>query len=110
MARRCCVVCGRPVCDRCRRGPRHTALCEEHRGIRLFAGWAEALRTSSDVEAEIVAGSLRAAGIEAQVLSQKDRANVVTFGGLSVVRVLVPAFLLEDAQRALRSGDLPDAG
>jgi len=35
---------------------------------------------------------LRDAGFEAHVLSQKDSTNVVTPGGLSVVRVLVPAF------------------
>lgn len=51
----------------------------------------------------LVAGILRGARIEARVLSQKDRANVVTFGGLSVVRVLVPAFMYEDAVSVIRA-------
>jgi hypothetical protein len=68
------------------------------------------LRTSSEIEAELAAGLLRAEGLDAHVLSQKDSANVVTFGGLSVVRVLVPAYLLEGAWAALRSEGLADAG
>lgn len=98
------------MCRRCRRGPRHTALCDEHRRVRLVSGWAEVFRTSSELEAELAAGILRGAGVEAHVLSQKDRANVVTFGSLSVIRVLVPAFLLEEAGLALRAEDVLGAG
>jgi hypothetical protein len=71
------------------------------------------MRTSDELEARWQADVLRDAGIEAQVLSQKDRANVVTFGGLSVVRLLVPAFRLEEALVRLdrpgaeREGDRP---
>jgi hypothetical protein len=45
-----------------------------------------------------VSDGLSGEGIEARVLSQKDRANVVTFGGLSILRVLVPAFRFEEAR------------
>ena len=65
--------------------------------MRVIEGWAEVMRTSDELEAGWQADLLRESGIEAQVLSQKDRANVVTFGGLSVVRLLVPAFRLEEA-------------
>lgn len=71
------------------------------------------MRTSDELEARWQADVLRDAGVEAQVMSQKDRANVVTFGGLSVVRLLVPAFRLEEALvrldqlRAEREGDGP---
>lgn len=71
------------------------------------------MRTSDELEARWQADVLRDAGVEAQVMSQKDRANVVTFGGLSVVRLLVPAFRLEEALvrldrlRAEREGDRP---
>ena len=67
-------------------------------------------RTSSELEAELTAGILRGAGIEAHVLSQKDSANVVTFGGLSVVRVLVPAFLLAEAESTLRAEGVQGTG
>lgn len=73
----------------------------------MIEGWAEALRTSDELEARWQADVLRESGIEAQVLSQKDRANVVTFGGLSVVRLLVPAFRLEEALDRIRR-DRPD--
>jgi len=58
------------------------------------------------LEAGLVAGILRGADFEAHVLSQKDSANVVTFGGLSVVRVLVPAFRHEAAAALLREEGL----
>jgi hypothetical protein len=67
-------------------------------------------RTTSELEAELVAGILRGARIEAHVLSQKDRTNVVTFGGLSIVRVLVPAFRLAEALSALKAEDVQGAG
>lgn len=63
----------------------------------MIEGWAEALRTADDIEARLISDGLNGAGIEARILSQKDRANVVTFGGLSIVRVLVPAHRLEEA-------------
>jgi hypothetical protein len=66
--------------------------------VPLIEGWAEALRTADEIEARLVSDRLSAEGIEARVLSQKDRANVVTFGGLSILRVLVPAFRLEEAR------------
>lgn len=96
-----CVICGRAVCPDCRHGPRLGALCEDHVTLRLLSGWAEIRRFSDELDAELVAGVLRGAGIEAQVFSQKDRANVVTFGGLSIVRVLVPPFRYEEAERLL---------
>ncbi len=95
------MICGRLVCPDCRHGPRPGALCEDHGTLRLVSGWAEIRRTADELDAEFVAGILRSAGIEAQVFSQKDHANVVTFGGLSIVRVLVPPFRYEEAERLL---------
>ncbi|MFQ5746448.1 MAG: putative signal transducing protein [Gemmatimonadota bacterium] len=67
----------------------------------MTEGWAEVARTANDLEAELLAGSLRAADLDAAILSQKDHANVVSIGGLSVVRVLVPAHSYEAARAAL---------
>lgn len=58
-------------------------------------------RAPHEAEAEVLAGALRAAGLTAQVLSQKDHANVVGFGGLAVVRILVPAREYRAAAAAL---------
>ena len=71
-------------------------------------GWAEVLRTGDEGRAEVVAGTLRAGGIPAHVLSQKDHAYVFAFGGLAVVRVLVPAFRLERARALLENLRDPD--
>lgn len=64
-------------------------------------GWAEVDRPKDELRAEVIAGVLRAIGLDAQVLSQTDHANVVGVGGLAVVRVLVPAYLYDRARRAL---------
>ncbi len=97
VARHRCVVCGTAVCGKCRAGTRHAALCSDHEGVSILSGWSEVLRVTGELEAGLAAGILRGAGIEARVLSQKDRANVVTFGALSVVRVLVPAGRYEES-------------
>lgn len=81
-------------------------MCHAHRALGLVSGWIEVRRTSDELDAEFVAGVLRSAGVEAQVLSQKDHANVVTFGGLSIVRVLVPPFRYEEARDVLRAEGL----
>ena len=107
LASAACVACGVRVCADCRHGGRHAALCERHARLRVVQGWAEVLRTSHEERAEVLAGALRAAGVPAQVLSQKDHANVMTFGALAVVRLLVPAFELDSALRVLQ-GAGPD--
>ena len=73
-------------------------MCSLHEDVLLIEGWAEALRTADEIEARLVSDGLSGEGIEARVLSQKDRANVVTFGGLSILRVLVPAYRLDEAR------------
>jgi hypothetical protein len=50
---------------------------------------------------------LRGTGHDAHVLSQKDSINVVTFGGLSVLRVLVPAFQHAKAAALLQAEGHP---
>ena len=92
-----CAEHPRTVCGKCRAGTRHAALCSDHEGVSILSGWSEVLRVTGELEAGLAAGILRGAGIEARVLSQKDRANVVTFGALSVVRVLVPAGRYEES-------------
>lgn len=48
-------------------------------------------RHQDELAANLTAERLRSYDIEATILSQKDRWHVVTFGGLAVIRVLVPA-------------------
>jgi hypothetical protein len=74
--------------------------------VRVLHGWAEVARVADELRAALLADRLRSEDVEAMVFSQKDRWHVVTFGGLAVVRVLVPAASYERAARLLGS-DLP---
>lgn len=105
MAGAACAICGIPLCDRCDAGDRRAALCDEHGEVRLIQGWSEVHRTVDEAEAILAAEALRALGFDAQILSQKDHANVVGVGGLAVVRILVPPF-----QHASACEALEDAG
>lgn len=100
-------MCSAPLCAECRLGSRHAPLCAEHEDVPVIQGWAEVARAHDEVRASLLADRLRAADIEAAILSQKDRWHVVTFGGLSVVRVLVPAARWADARDVLEAA--PDA-
>lgn len=106
-----CAVCGRPVCAACDAGNRHASRCPEHESVRLVQGWAEVLQTVDDAEAELFTGRLRALGLDAHVLSQKDHVHVLSVGALAVVRVLVPAWQWDRARAALaESGEGRPAG
>lgn len=54
----------------------------------------------------MMAGTLRATGLEAQIFSQKDHANVVELGGLAIVKVLVPAYQYERACQVLEDAGM----
>ena len=84
-------MCGRTVCADCDQGDRHVSLCSEHGHIPIVQGWVEVWQAGTDSEAELVAGHLRARDLDAQVLSQKDHAHMLSVAGMAIVRVLVPA-------------------
>lgn len=65
--------------------------------MRIIQGWAEVARVRDEVRATLIAERLAGADIESAVFSQKDRWYVVAVGGLSVVRVMVPAGSYEEA-------------
>lgn len=97
-----CVVCGRDVCAECDHGTGTEYLCESHQAVGVMEGWAEVYTTGDDLEADLIRDNLQAAGIDAQVLSQKDHFSfTVDLGDLAQVRVLVPAFEYEAAKRTL---------
>ena len=81
-------------------------MCEEHARVKVVEGWAEVARFEDELTADMTARALQAAALEAQVLSQKDHANVVGFGGLAVVRVLVPGHQYRAGVELLRERDL----
>lgn len=96
-----CVVCGDPVCEICDENDEIHHACPDHSAIPVFEGWAQIYTTSSDVAADLIKENLRSEGVDAAVLSQKDRSFNVDMGELSPVRVLVPAYEYRDAMKVL---------
>jgi hypothetical protein len=70
--------------------------------------WEVVGEVAKRYEAELMAGRLRAAGIEAQVIDQSFRQEPVpTARALAIVRVYVPAQRLEEARRLLEEAVPP---
>ena len=85
------------------------SLCDDHAEVGIVQGWAEVCLTSGDAEAQLVVDALRAADLDAQYLSQKDHAHMLSVGGMAVVRVLVPAGQYVAAAEVLASVQGKDA-
>jgi RNA polymerase subunit RPABC4/transcription elongation factor Spt4 len=97
-----CALCGTAVCAECDHGDRHYHRCEEHGDVAIIEGWAELLAVPDTVEARLIEENLRAEGIDARILDQKDHsAFPVEFGDLARVRVLVPTYAYGDAHRVV---------
>lgn len=97
-----CALCGTALCDECEAGTGHYHKCAEHAGVAIMEGWAEVLSLPDEVAAHLIEENLRAEGIEARILSQKDHsAFPVEFGDLARVRILVPTFAYQEADRVL---------
>jgi hypothetical protein len=66
------------------------------------AEWEVAAEAARRYEAELMAGRLRAAGIEARVIDQSFRQEPLpTVRSFAIVRVYVPGDRLEEARRIL---------
>ncbi len=63
--------------------------------------WTIIRTVTTDWEARLIAGRLRAHDIPAVVLSQVDTTRNFTVGGLAVVKVFVPDVFFADAQLLL---------
>ncbi len=80
-------------------------------GGRVSHGdWDTVLETRQVYEAELAAGRLREAGLDAQVVDQSYRQEPVpSVRSFANVRVLVPAEQAPEARKVLAEGaDLPD--
>ena len=99
-----CALCGTALCKECEHGTRYTHLCEDHRDVPVIEGWAQVVAIPDAMEAQLIEDNLRAEDIDARILDQKDHsAFPVEFGDLARVRVLVPTFAYEEAERVIRS-------
>lgn len=105
-----CVVCGSAVCRECDRHEAREYICPEHHGVPIVDGWAQVYSTSDDLEAQLIRDNLKAEGMDAEILSQKDHFAVpVDLGDLSAVRLLVPASSYADAL-SLLAGHMDSSG
>lgn len=68
----------------------------------VIQGWAQVYTTTSEFEAQLLRDNLQAEGINARIFSQKDNMLSVDLGELSIVRLLVPAWEFEHADRIVR--------
>jgi hypothetical protein len=100
-ARAVCVICGDAVCEECDASGAVHHACPDHRAVPVIEGWAQIYTTSDDVEAGLIRENLQSEGVDAAVLSQKDRSFAVDLGELSPVRILVPAYEYVHALRML---------
>jgi RNA polymerase subunit RPABC4/transcription elongation factor Spt4 len=97
-----CALCGTVLCAECEAGDRNYHRCAEHESVPIIEGWAEVLSIPDEVEAQLIEDNLRAEGIDARLLSQKDHsAFPVEFGDLARVRLLVPTYAFQDADRLI---------
>jgi hypothetical protein len=73
--------------------------------------WDSVLEARQVYEAELAAGRLREAGIDARVIDQSYRQEPVPLArALSIVRVLVPAERAAEAKQVLAEGTGPPPG
>ena len=96
-----CVVCGDPVCEECDPTDEVHYTCPNHRTVPVIEGWAQIYTTNDTVEADLIKENLESEGLDAAVLSQKDRSFTVDLGDLSPVRILVPAYEYLDAMQVI---------
>src|SRR6476469_7037320 len=76
----------------------------EAQGIEEETGdiqWEIVRTASTEIEATLIAGRLRASGIPAFVLSQVDSTRQFTVGALAVAKIYVPGQMLEEAREIL---------
>jgi hypothetical protein len=97
-----CALCGTALCERCEAGDRHYHKCQEHADIPVIEGWAQVLSLADEMEAKLIEENLRAEGVDARVLSQKDHsAFPVDLGDLALIRVLAPTYAYQEAARLI---------
>jgi hypothetical protein len=74
------------------------------------AGWSQVAETGQAWEAELIAGRLRASGINAEIVDQTFRQEPLpSVRAFSVVRIMVPTEHVDEAQRVLDQPlELPD--
>jgi hypothetical protein len=71
-------------------------------------GWVEVFKTGIDYEAELVRDRLDDSGIEAVIMTKKDRSFSLTHGSMSRIHVMVPVEREADAMDVLGAEPVSD--
>ena len=71
-------------------------------------GWVEVFQTGIDYEADLVRDRLDDSGIEAVIMTKKDRSFSLTHGSMSRIHVMVPAARESEAAAILHAAPLSD--
>jgi RNA polymerase subunit RPABC4/transcription elongation factor Spt4 len=98
-----CIICGKPVCQKCRKIKSSKTFCEDDKHVRVYQSWAIAYISSTEYEAEMVKANLENAGIEAMIFNQQDHAYFLTVGSMARVNVMVPNERVNDAKKVIHS-------
>jgi RNA polymerase subunit RPABC4/transcription elongation factor Spt4 len=97
-----CALCATTLCQECDAGDRNYHRCVEHGDVPIIEGWAEVLSLADEVEGRLIEENLRAEGVEARMLSQKDHsAFPVDLGDLARIRILVPTYAYQEGRRLI---------
>jgi hypothetical protein len=97
-----CALCGMALCVECDAGDRRYHRCADHAEVPIIEGWAQVLTLADEVEAKLIEENLRADGVDAKILSQKDHSVFpVDLGDLAVIRVLAPTYAYQEALRII---------
>ncbi len=98
-----CIICGKPVCRKCRKTKMNKTFCEDDKHILVYQNWAIAYTSATEYEAEMVKANLENAGIEAIIFNQQDHAYYFTVGSLARVNVMVPSDRVNEAKKVIES-------
>lgn len=98
-----CIICGKPVCKKCRKIKMNKTFCDEDKHIRVYQSWAIAYTSSTEYEAEMVKANLENAGIEAMIFNQQDHAYFFTVGSMARVNVMVPNDRVNEAKKVIET-------
>lgn len=63
--------------------------------------WEVIYTTSVIYEAQMLKANIESAGIPIEILSQQDSSRMLTVGNLSIIKLLVPSELYEDAMEII---------
>jgi hypothetical protein len=100
-----CVICGVWVSDTTVLSDSNPILCSNPNHTESFEKWETLLKVNTMIDAGYYQSLLEFQNIPVRIINQQDRSYVTTQGGLSVVRLMVPAEYTEQAKSVIQSNE-----